>query len=296
MADYPSFQQGGPPTDYEAGDPRDQQVAWSPYDRAPMHPPVSHQAAWPGYPQPYGPQSVSSQYGGVSHAHGQDFANGSSRHQLPMMAGQNDNQAPDSRMQAENWHRRDHRSRRLRSEPPVGVPPFQQQPRRRHEDAYRPELDEEDNIPERQDFAMPNYQGAGAYWNSNVASDEANRQAQYTNTSARTLLPGTKKTHGHGRHRSSRKERRNAPIPPEAPRIPRLPTPDLDVVGCGRHDPEDHEFCACCSSVAGGTFGAQSGRGECAKAKMERQLYEAKTYIAQRDPRDRREPRNRSPR
>ncbi|KAI2469821.1 hypothetical protein F4781DRAFT_206362 [Annulohypoxylon bovei var. microspora] len=78
------------------------------------------------------------------------------------------------------------------------------------------------------------------------------------------------------RHQLSHADNHKA-IPPMAPKIPRLPTPDFS------DDEESRPFCPCCNADGGHEVGCELE--ESTEAKMERQLYEAKVYMARQNPR-----------
>ncbi|KAI1413134.1 hypothetical protein F5Y13DRAFT_161645 [Hypoxylon sp. FL1857] len=269
------------------GIPRDQRVAWTSYDRAPLSAPFARRENWSGYSQPIDSRPASGDYGGVPHMQNQDPANRSRYHRLSLTARQS-----DYGMQIETGHRRTHRSFRPMSESSLDTPPVQRGSRQHRKDTAR-SLDGSvwGEAPEWQGPTISKHRriSQSAHWDPDAASgimhDDAYTTHHHTGNHPRKMLPGVKETYDDGRHHASHKDKHRMPVPPKAPKIPRLPTPDFDVVDYGECDMASHQFCACCNP--GGSCETKSKRRECTVAKMERQLYEAKTYISRRDPRAR---------
>ncbi|KAI0828120.1 hypothetical protein F5Y06DRAFT_225877 [Hypoxylon sp. FL0890] len=185
--------------------------------------------------------------------------------------------------------RRTHRSFRPMSESSLDTPPARGGSRRRHKDPVR-SLDESvwGEALEWQGPVISKHRriSQGANWDPDAAaSDNVHGDSHHTSNHPRKMLPGVKETHDEGRHQAGQKGRHHTPVPPKAPMIPRLPTPDFDDADYGERDMTSHQFCACCAAEDSGETKAK--RRECTVGKMERQLYEAKLYIARKDSRAR---------
>ncbi|KAI1643274.1 uncharacterized protein F4817DRAFT_350150 [Daldinia loculata] len=114
-----------------------------------------------------------------------------------------------------------------------------------------------------------------------VASSIPHGHSHHTSSRTTSVTSKNKEASNESGHRASHKDRHQMPVPPKAPKIPRLPSPDFDDIDNSKYDTSDHQFCACCGGD--GSSGAEHWRGECTTAKMERRVFEAKAYIAQKD-------------
>ncbi|KAI1405353.1 hypothetical protein F4819DRAFT_422856 [Hypoxylon fuscum] len=271
--------------EYPDGIPRDQRVAWTSYGRAPLSSTQSHRETWSGYSQSSDYQSAGSGNGGsISYRRDEDSAD-KSYHQLPLVAWKPEDSVSDPWAQHGASQRRTHRSLKYETESSRGSSSHLGGSRRRQKDAtYSSRRSERNEPPEAPDGTLSKYwkDSRNANRDSDAGSHPRRGHAHHTSKHSNPMPAGTPETHDEGRYQTSHKSKHRVPSPPKAPKIPRLPTPDFDDEDYGDHDLASHEFCACCNPDGG--FKSGSRRGECTVAKMERQLYNARTYISRNDP------------
>ncbi|KAI0377635.1 hypothetical protein F5Y04DRAFT_174212 [Hypomontagnella monticulosa] len=264
-ARYPAAQSAFLSVEYPVGVPRDQRGDWILYDQKLDYQPFSQQESGSKYSQPLRSQSVRSGDSGVSHREYQGSANRNQYRQPPSI-------------------HRNYASSRPRTESSPSTSLVSGRSQRTHKgDAVIPGATSWGDAVESssRDISKRRRVSQDSYRDSNVApSRNARDHAPHIMNRAKPTLTGVQASDSGGKCRISRKDRHEASIPPKAPKIPRLPTPDLDDVEYGKDDVTSRQFCACCKVGDGSEVGSSQ---ECAVAKMERQLYEAKAYITRKD-------------
>ncbi|KAI0882339.1 uncharacterized protein GGS22DRAFT_191510 [Annulohypoxylon maeteangense] len=115
----------------------------------------------------------------------------------------------------------------------------------------------------------------GAYSDPGVGvSTSARGRTRRISSNGGPIFPSIKEADDEGRHQISHVDKPHFSVPPRAPKIPRLPTPDFS------DDEESHSFCSCCNADGGHETGCE--QEEDSQIKMERQLRDAKVYMARK--------------
>ncbi|KAI1088614.1 hypothetical protein F5B19DRAFT_411918 [Rostrohypoxylon terebratum] len=184
-------------------------------------------------------------------------------------------------MQANNLKRPPHPSLRSSGEVSYAGSPMRRKSGRKHKDdaaqCYEPEVwsvtPKRKPVKSQYRLLLP-----GAYSDPGMdLSIGARDRARPTGMSGDPIFPSIKEAAEESRSQISSMDKHDAAVPPRAPRIPRLPTPDFS------ENEESYQFCSCCNGDDAHEEGCLQEEG--AQSKMERQLHNAKAYIARKNSR-----------